>query len=221
VILAIDTATQAIGIALHDGSRLIAEHYWIVRGFHGVQLAPETALMLRHAGCKASSLSAVAVAQGPGSFTGLRIGMAMGKGIALVHSLPMIGVPTHDILAYSQPRRSESMLAVIHAGRGRVAGIWYKWISDRWRAIGAPEVLTWDGIMEVIKSPTYLCGEIDGPIREALRNEPLVILAPPAFCLRRPGFLAEIAWERIRKGKADDPGRLAPIYLPTEGLGRS
>jgi len=221
VILAIDTATQAIGIALHDGAKLIAEHHWIMQSFHTVQLAPETALMLRHAGCKVSSLSAIAVAQGPGSYTGLRIGMAMAKGMALAHNLPMIGVPTLDILAYSQPKRSESMLAVVHAGRGRVAGLWYKWSSDRWKASGVPEVLSLDGMMEVIKSITYICGEIDGPAREALRNEPMVILAPPAFCLRRPGFLAEIAWERLRAGQVDDPERLIPIYLPTEGLGRS
>ncbi len=116
---------------------------------------------------------------------------------------------------------AETLLAVVHAGRGRVAGLWYKWSSDRWKASGVPEVLSLDGMMEAIKSITYICGEFDGPAREALRNEPMAILAPPAFCLRRPGFLAEIAWERLRAGQVDDPERLIPIYLPTKGLGKS
>ena len=213
MILAIDTATHAIGIALHDGSELIAEHRWAMRNYHTVQLAPEVALILRRANFKASMLAAIAVAQGPGSYTGLRIGMALAKGLALAHHLPLIGIPTLDILAYSQPGRSEPMLVVAQVGRGRVAGLWYKWGSNQWKANGSPEIMTWQEIIEGLEEETYICGEIEGSVREILSDELRVILAPPAFSLRRAGFLAEIAWERFRREKIDNPAVLVPIYL--------
>lgn len=221
VILAIDTATHAVGLALHDGAELIAEHHWVMRSFHTVQLAPEIAMILQRANCRVSSLSAVAVAQGPGSYTGLRIGLALAKGMALVHHLPIIAIPTLDILAYSQPARPQPMLAVTQVGRGRVAGLWYKWGLEQWKASGTPQVMSWDQLMEHIDTETYICGEIEKSAREKLREAPLAILAPPAFSLRRPGFLAELGWERLRAGLVDDPRTLAPLYLPTEGISGS
>ena len=58
---------------------------------------------------------------GPGSFTGLRIGLALAKGMALARHLPVIGVPTLDILAAAQPVREENLVAILLAGRGRLA----------------------------------------------------------------------------------------------------
>jgi len=83
-----------------------------------------------------SALTAVAVAVGPGSYTGLRIGMALAKGLSLSYNLPVVGIPTLDILASPQPPREGPMLAVMQAGRGRVAGGWYKWSRKGWSARG-------------------------------------------------------------------------------------
>jgi len=213
VLLAIDTATKSVGIALHDGQQLIAEHHWISHRYHTMQLAPEIALMLRRAEITAASLSALAVAKGPGSYTGLRIGMALAKGLALVHNLRMVGVPTLDIVAQSQPQRDEPMLALIQAGRNRLAGMWYKWGSTTWEAQGELENFTWDEIIDRLEEDTYLCGEIGSEGRSVLKDDPFAIVAPPALSIRRPGFLAELGWWRLRSGNSDDPSELVPIYL--------
>ncbi len=213
MLLAIDTATRSMGLALHDGHEIIAEHHWITRGYHTVQLAPEIALMLRRADLSASSLTAVAVAKGPGSYTGLRIGLALAKGLALAHNLRMIGIPTLDIIAYNQPQSGRPMLVVIEAGRGRLAGMWYKWDSEGWQGLDDPENLTWDEIVENLEEETYICGEIGAKGRVVLKDEPLALIAPPALSVRRPGVLAELGWQRVRTGLVDDPSVLAPIYL--------
>jgi tRNA threonylcarbamoyladenosine biosynthesis protein TsaB len=213
VLLALDTATQTIGVALHDGSQILAESVWKGGGHHTVALAPETAILLRRAGIEVSSLTALAVALGPGSYTGLRIGMAFAKGLAMVHNLPIVGIPTMDILANSQPRRSEPLLVVIRAGRKRVAGVWYKWGRLGWKAKGDAENMTWSELVERIEKKTYVCGEIDDEGRKALSNLPEAIIAPPAQLLRRPSFLAELAWNVVRKGKLTDPALLKPVYL--------
>jgi tRNA threonylcarbamoyladenosine biosynthesis protein TsaB len=221
VLLAIDTATRSVAIALHDGNMLLAEHYWISPGYHTIQLAPEIALMLRRAERKASALSVVAVARGPGSYTGLRIGMALAKGLALAHHLRLVGVPTMDILAYGQPHRPGPMLTVIQAGRGRVAGMWYKWGSAGWEAQSEPQNTTWDEIIEQLEEETYICGEIGKEGRVVLRENPLAILAPPALSIRRAGFLAELAWRKLCSGEHDDPAILTPVYLQSRSNGKT
>ncbi len=202
-----------IGIAVYDGGRVLAESLWSGGRHHTISLAPEVAMMLRKVGVSAQDLSAVAVASGPGSYTGLRIGLAFTKGLALAHNLPMVGIPTLDILAHGQPRRKEPMLAVIEAGRGRVAGMWYKWGRLGWRAQTEPENLTWTKIRKELEKKSYICGEIDDAVRKTLDDEPKVHLASPAYCVRRPSVLAELAWEIVRKGKAVDPVGVVPFYL--------
>ena len=213
VLLALDTATRTIGLALHDGAQVQAECLWLSRGHHTVELAPEVALMLRRAGASPAGLTAVAVSLGPGSFNGLRIGLALAKGLALAHNLPLVGIPTLDVLARSQPKREGPMLAVIEAGRGRLAGVWYKSGRSGWQAEGEAESLTWEEIPGRLQRVTYICGEIGPEGRQALAGERRAALAPPWMCVRRPGFLAELAWERLRAGKAADPASLALIYL--------
>ncbi|MEW6566762.1 MAG: tRNA (adenosine(37)-N6)-threonylcarbamoyltransferase complex dimerization subunit type 1 TsaB [Chloroflexota bacterium] len=215
MLLAIDTATRAIGLGLHDGSQVLAEVTWISRGYHTLELAPEVGLLLRRAGLSADALTAVAVAQGPGSFNGLRIGLAMAKGLALAHRLPLVGIPTFDILALAQPRREGALLALIEAGRGRWAGLWYKSGRTGWTAQGEAEALTWEQVVDRVEEPTYLCGELGARERESLAGNGRVTLASPSQCLRRPGFLAELAWERLKAGKLGDPAELTPIYLRT------
>ena len=93
MLLAIDTATAYASIALDDGAEILAEHNWLCGNNHTLELAPQVEHMLRTAAVRADTLEALAVALGPGSFTGLRIGLAFAKGFSLAYSLPLLGVP--------------------------------------------------------------------------------------------------------------------------------
>ena len=120
MILAIDTATDWVGLALHDGNAILAEFGWRSRRTQTVELAPAVAQLWARTGITAANLDAVAVAVGPGSYTGLRVGLALAKGIALAHKLPLIGVPTLDIVAAGVPRHETDLLVVAQAGRTRL-----------------------------------------------------------------------------------------------------
>jgi tRNA threonylcarbamoyladenosine biosynthesis protein TsaB len=202
-----------IGIALHDGESLLAESLWLGGRRHTVLLAPEVALMLRKTNVEAQALTAVAVTSGPGSYTGLRIGIAFAKGLALSHHLPLVDVATLDVLAQGQTKRTEPMLAVIEAGRKRVVGMWYKWGRNGWKARGEAGNYSWDEVIEQLEKKSYICGEISAPARKQLSEVANARLASPANCVRRPGILAELAWERIRKGKLTDIAEIRPEYL--------
>jgi tRNA threonylcarbamoyladenosine biosynthesis protein TsaB len=214
MLLAIDTSTRVMGVALYDGVRVLSESIWSTQDHHTIELAPAVAEALAHAGAGVSDLEALGVATGPGSFTGLRIGLALAKGLALAHRLALIGVPTLDIVAASQAPRDLPLAAVLQAGRGRLAVGWYQSKDGGWQSVGEVEVLEVGLLNRRILHPTLVCGELTEDERHLLgRKRKNVILASPAQSLRRPSFLAELAWQRWQAGWADDPATLAPVYL--------
>ncbi len=213
MILAIDSATQWVGIGLHDGVQVKAEHTWFSRQHHTVELGPEVGMLLRRVGVRPRDLQAIAVTAGPGGFTGLRIGMALAKGIAMAQSVPLVAVPTLDVLAAGQPERQSRMLAVLEAGRRRIAAVWYKWERDAWVAETEGETTTWKQVEAELDGPTYVCGEIDAAARKRLRSQRQVEVASPALCVRRPSLLAELARAQLEQSEPEDPGVIAPVYL--------
>ncbi len=213
MLLAVDTATKVTGIALHDGFEVRAEHLWRSDDYHTVELAPEVALMMRRAKVQSQALTGVAVASGPGSYTGLRIGMALAKGIALSRGLPLFGIPTLSILAAEQPRSDLPLLAVMRAGRGRFAAGWYASGEGGWQPVAPPRNLRWEGLLSSLDRPARVAGELTSKERQQMARRSGISLAPPTLCVRRPAVLAEIAWLRLRSGERPDPAELAPTYI--------
>ncbi len=213
-LLAVDTSTRSVGLALFNGVQVLGELSWTSQDYHSVELAPAVADLLAKCQIKANDLAALAVALGPGSFTGLRIGLALAKGLALARRLPIVGIPTLDILAAGQAVLDIPMAAVLQAGRGRLAVGWYQVSAGTWRSIAQNEVLTPEELSERIQNPTFICGELTEEERRLLaRKRKNAILASPANSLRRPAYLAELGFQRWQAGQVDDPASLAPIYL--------
>lgn len=214
MLLAIDTSTRIAGVALFDGVQVAAETVWVNQGNHTVQLAPVIDNTLQRCGVKISSLYGLAIALGPGSFTSLRIGLSLAKGLAFARGLPLIGVPTLDFLAASQAVQDVNLAAILRSGRGRLAVGFYQAHADVWTQRGDIEILTVMELSEKIKQPTLVCGELTGEERRLLgRKRKNVILASPAESLRRPSFLAELGWKRLEEGHTDEPSTLAPLYF--------
>ena len=214
ILLAIDTSTRVVGLALYDGAQVLSESSWSSMDYHTVELAPAVAEAFIKAKIDSDALGALAVALGPGSFTGLRIGLALAKGLALARHLPIVGIPTLDILANAQPVRQTRLAAVLRAGRGRLAVGWYEAQDNAWKSVQKVEVCTPEELAQRIDQLTCVCGELSEAEREFLsHHHPHILVASPAQSLRRPGFLAELAWKRWKAGATDDPASLSPIYL--------
>ena len=214
MLLAIDTSTKAIGVALYDGVRVLSEANWFSNHHHTIELGPAIDVALTKAGVDRQELSVVGVAIGPGSFTGLRIGLALAKGLALSLQLKVIGVPTLDVLAVSQPTVGSRMAAVLEAGRRRLAVGWYNLENKFWKSTGPLENLTVDMLIAQLQKPIWVTGELGEQARSLITEKcPQAMLASPAQSVRRPAYLAELAWERYLKCEYDDPTTLKPIYL--------
>jgi len=214
MLLAIDTATDQASLALHDGRRLRVEETWEAPRRHTTELAVRMAHAMERLDLDPEQLSGVAVTTGPGSFTGLRIGMAVAKGLAMARRVGLVGVPTLDVVAFAQGRDPRPLGAVLQAGRGRICVAVYVWQSGGWQPVQEARLTTWEALAEEISEPTLLCGEIDRQGAELIGGlGERVELLPAAWCLRRAGFLAELGWQRLKAGKADDPATLTPVYL--------
>jgi tRNA threonylcarbamoyl adenosine modification protein YeaZ len=185
-ILAVDTATETLALALFDGQRVAAETAWPAHMHHTVELAPAVEELLRRTGVKPEEIRAVGVAQGPGSYTALRIGIAFAAGFAIPHNLPVYGIPTFEILVRAQPVTEKELVAILRAGRGRIAWCAYKAVARKWKAAG----------------------------EAALAKRRDLKLAPPHRNVRRAGVLAEMTAEHWRDPETR-PMLLQAIYLDT------
>ncbi len=213
MILAIDTATQYAGLALYQ-DRLLAEETWFSDRNHTVELMPRLARMLKVAAVDASQLAALSVSVGPGSFTGLRIGLAVAKGLALPHKLPLIGVPTLEVVAYPWRNRGLPVWTIIQAGRGRILAACYARADNQWQLHSEPYLTNFEALAPQISQPALCVGEIDQAGAETLRrgSDQKARVVSPADRLRRAGYLAEIAAARLAAGEWDDPDTLEPTY---------
>lgn len=225
MLLALDTATQLISVALHDGERLLAEQTWLAGRRHSEALAPTIQAVAASVGVALADLTGVAASVGPGSYTGLRIGVALAKGLAGARDLPLVGASTLETTVRALPGHPGSgpLTAVVPAGRGRVIAQTFGWQGDAWIALGEMALQAWDALLLDAPAGATLTGEIDrhglAAIREASSDERPLHIAPPAARLRRAGYLAEIAWERLRSPEHAAGGfhadYLVPIYVQT------
>jgi tRNA threonylcarbamoyladenosine biosynthesis protein TsaB len=217
MLLAVDTSTAQVGLALYDGSQVIGEYAWRSSQRHTVELAPAVFELLTRCDLTIAAVQALGVALGPGSFTSLRVGLSLVKGLVLSRHLPLMGVPTLDILAAAQPLSRFPLAVAIQAGRGRFAVGWYKRSKNGWQVTDLARVATLEALMDEVKRPVIVCGEFTSAERQKLSEKPEIQLLSPAQSVRRPAVLAELAWARWQAGSVDDEATLAPIYLHVAG----
>lgn len=217
MLIAVDTSTAQVGLAVCDGDQVLGEMTWTTRQHHTTELASALSGLLNRCGVTMDMVHAAAVAIGPGSFTSLRVGLSLVKGIALARNLPVVGIPTLDVIAAAQPVTTHPLIAVLQAGRKRIAIGGYQSDGVGWQAEGGVRSGTVDELLEEIENPTIVAGELYPEDRKKMSKKKKILLASPAYCVRRPSILAELAWKRWQADDMDDAAALAPIYLHVAG----
>ncbi|MSP12783.1 MAG: tRNA (adenosine(37)-N6)-threonylcarbamoyltransferase complex dimerization subunit type 1 TsaB [Chloroflexi bacterium] len=220
--LAIDTASRYAGLALYEfmpsdyeRSSLISEQMWFTQGAHTTELMPRLASMFDRHQFSMRDITAVAVSTGPGSFTGMRVGLSVAKGLILNRDIPLFGIPGLDALAQAHAFFTGTIYALVEAGRGRLCLGVYSTSAGMWHRIGGFRLLTWRDMLPEITAPALICGEMPIELRREFAQQPRqgIWLTTASAGTRRPAFLAEVAAQRLLRGERDDPATLAPIYL--------
>lgn len=214
MLLAIDTSSLVLSCAVCEEEKLVAE--WTVqrRLTHSEQLIPHMDGMLREAGIDKKDITAVACAAGPGSFTGLRIGLATAKMAARIWNVPLIAVDTLEGLAWNMAGADAFILPLEDAQRGNVYAALYGAFSHMWQEAPAEAAPVDEVIAAAVRHGGTIIAVGEGA--DMYREKLLVAgirLAPPQNRCCRAGSVAMAAWAKWKRGETADPMTLVPNYI--------
>jgi tRNA threonylcarbamoyladenosine biosynthesis protein TsaB len=214
-LLAIDTSTQHASVALYDGRTVLAEGLWHAQRRHDDHLFPELARLLALAGATLGDVRRVAVAIGPGSFTGVRVAIAAAQGIARASGAAAVGIVTLDVAAHPFAGTHARVCAVLPAGRGEHYAAMYRQRRGAWERTSGILTAGADELARHVSRDTLFAGEMDDAAVAALRERlgPRAAFATGSAAVRRAGHLAEIGWARFERGEAVPGEVLEPLYI--------
>ncbi|MGH2459657.1 MAG: tRNA (adenosine(37)-N6)-threonylcarbamoyltransferase complex dimerization subunit type 1 TsaB [Chloroflexota bacterium] len=214
MLLAIDTATPVASISLYR-DRVLGELTWYAGQDHTRELLPQTERLLSLVGSTTSELSAIGVGLGPGSFNGLRVGIATAKAMSLSLGIPIVGIESPRALAYQFRLTFRPIRPLANAGLGEVATALYQASDQLFATIEEPHLSSLEAALNASPSDTLFCGELRPEWREAIvaRFGEDGALPRPAEEPRRAGYLAELAWHQVQAGILSDVATLQPLYL--------
>jgi len=211
-LLAVETSTLAGGVALLDGEHLVAEYLLDVGIAHSERLMAAVDRALAEAGWSVRDLAGLAVAVGPGSFTGLRIAVSTVKGLGLALRIPIAAVPTLDAMAAALPWVSLPVVPVLDARKGEVYASRYHWEDGAMRRDWEYAALAPEALAARLSEPTLLVGDGAAGI-----VSPHARLAPPPRRLPSPACVGALGLARLQRGEHVSPTELTPMYLrPSE-----
>jgi tRNA threonylcarbamoyladenosine biosynthesis protein TsaB len=213
-VLGIETATSVCGVGIAGEDGFIAD-YRLQRGLiHAEHLTEAVHFTLKSAGFTPNQLNGIAISIGPGSFTGLRIGLAMAKGMAFALNIPVLAVPTMDALIHQIPPLYEWACVMLVARKIEVYQGCYQFQSESWKMMDKPKVMLVDQLGIGFNKPTLFIGE--GAIR--FRNEIEVKVKHCHFISslysQPSGFkIAMLGRSLLISGQTADIDTLVPQYI--------
>ena len=224
IVLALDSSADTVAVAVLRDDEPLAERSWRTSRPTG-RGGPQGGLLgvadatLADARVTPAAVELVAVATGPGSFNGIRAGIAVAEGLALALGVPAVGVPTLDALAYQHVGRAGVVCAVLPAGRGEYYGASYSGIWTDWRRCSDYAVATPADLLAALPADALLCGHLtDEVVRLAAEHR---LACAPAFAsLSRASFVGALADIRAQDPAFDAHASLQPLYLRRPGITR-
>ncbi len=210
--LALDSSTDTASLALSREGEVQAELSWLSEQNHTVEMMPNLLHLLGQAGIQIKDLEAIAVAKGPGSFNGVRVGVATAKALAFTLTIPLVGISTLEVEAFPYAATGKPVCPIQHAGRGEIATARYQLQNGVWQRSTAEHITTVEELCGSISGEAIFCGRFSAEIAQRITG----LLGDRAIVthgLRRAGFLAELGWRRLLANDTDDPAALQPVYL--------
>jgi tRNA threonylcarbamoyladenosine biosynthesis protein TsaB len=215
LLLAIDTSTSTGSIALRGDAGIVGLLTASVDLTHSEGLMPAVDNLLRRTGRTVDEITALACVAGPGSYTGLRVGVATAQGLALAKNLPCVGISSLDTLAWALPHARYPICPLLPARKGWLYARLYRWEGDAPQPLTEELYVEPDELIRSIQEPTILYG----PGLEAYRRSLQEMLgeqfvsAPDVCNLPRADIAAELAARELLAGRSLTAEHLLPYYL--------
>jgi tRNA threonylcarbamoyladenosine biosynthesis protein TsaB len=214
-VLAIDTATACGAVGLTENGRLIAELSLVSHETHSARLLPGVEWILKRVGWKIDEIDGFGVTLGPGSFTGLRVGLSTVKGFAWALKKPMVGLSSLEVLASQYRDEKVFIVPMLDARKERVYAASFRWENDRLETILPACDLPAAEFISGISGNVVLLGEgsrkYQSSIQALQRTD--VTFAPLEFDLPRGATIARLTYEALLRGATLDIYQAEPTYL--------
>ena len=207
MILGIETATQVCAVALAKGDDLFAEYRLNRKNAHARWLAGGVERVMSDTGFSFADLQAVAVSIGPGSFTGLRIGLAFAKGVAFSHNLPMVAVPTLSALASQAPLADGLVCAALPSRRHEFYRAFFEIKHYLAHPLGEIEMVSTDALVASLPEGCLLLTEPNNELAVKAMKVPAHFIHLSAYTIARLGA------QRFAEGLIENSDTLEPTYL--------
>jgi len=219
-VLGIDTSTSCGSVGLIDDESILSEYLLNIPVTHSERLLGTIELILKEARFALEDLDGWAISLGPGSFTGLRIGVSTVKGLALATQKPVAGVSTLDVLAYQISSTPYLICPILDARKGEVYTAFYRYGegNDLKRQSGYRAIKPED-LMKDIQERTIFIGDGVKTYRDYLKKslESLAIFSPNSINFPHGSGVAKLGLELLRKGEFLDLANFTPLYVrPSE-----
>ena len=214
-VIAIETATMVGSIAILDAARVISEVTLNARATHSERLMATIDRLLSDSDLSIDDMDGIAVSIGPGSFTGLRIGLSAAKGLSYASGKPLLGIPTLDALALNMTFSSYLICPIQDARKGEVYTALYRPGAKSPEKMTDDIVVSPDALAGMITEKTIFLGDGVNRYRELLVKQlgELYNEAPIPLQLPRASNVAMLALKRLEKGDTDDPFTMIPRYI--------
>ncbi len=213
-ILAADTTTSINTVAVCHGDRLLAETVVDCGRGHSERLIDTVDWVLAEAGLKLGDLDALAVSIGPGSFTGVRVGVATWKGLALGQGLPLVPVPTLDAMTRLGAFHDGIVCPLLDARMKEVYGAAFRFTSGTREKLFDERAASIDAILDLVDETTVFLGDGAWLYRDRIRERlPRAVFAPAHCSVPRASAVAVEALALMEAGVCTDAALVNPVYL--------
>ncbi|TCO76431.1 tRNA (adenosine(37)-N6)-threonylcarbamoyltransferase complex dimerization subunit type 1 TsaB [Marinisporobacter balticus] len=217
-ILALDTSSIVATVAVMDEGKLIGEYTIHHKRTHSQKLMPMIEELLKNCELTMQDIDVVAVAEGPGSFTGLRIGVATAKGLAHAVNIPVVGISTLDALAMNSAFSHGIICPILDAKRSQVYAGVYKWDHENLHIIEEPMAISIENLVEKLserpENVLFLGDGIENNkdyLIEKLKKR--AVFAPNSVKMPRASSVAQIGLQKAKNKKLQNYYELTPTYL--------
>ena len=221
MLLAIDTSTDTASLALVQDKTVLAELTWRAKQNHTTQLLPNLNYLFSITGTDVKSLTGIIIAQGPGSFNGLRVGVSAAKGLAFSLEIPIVGINSLAMAAYQYAETGLPVCAVFNAGRSEIATATYQKKYGKWQQLKKADIVTVEYLCKHTTKKTLFCGEFLPAVADQIKNllKAKAVIPPQIPDIKRASFLLELGKQRLDAGDVDDVVTFSPIYLRRPPIG--
>ncbi|WP_099189936.1 tRNA (adenosine(37)-N6)-threonylcarbamoyltransferase complex dimerization subunit type 1 TsaB [Tepidibacter mesophilus] len=215
-VLGIDTSSKAASVAIMEDNKLISEYTINNNKTHSQKLMPIIENMFKLNEMSANDIDLISVCIGPGSFTGLRIGVATAKAIAHVRDIPVVVVNSLEALSFNVSMTNKTVCPMIDAQKKQVYTCKYSWDKDSLLKVEDIDVKKVEDLAEELKSSLeefVLIGEGVDLHKEVFGNINNVYIAPNSHRASRASSICEIGIEKFKKGDTKNHYEVVPYYI--------